>query len=142
MTTSTTTSAVPGYRLDISISEPRDPVILQGRACYRMVATVEAAFNMPAEVFVHQVGLPIGTDNRVIETFIGVAGPYDLVSMSDTTPDEKQMVRRNCVSMLLTSPQLAEEFIKTIRDGCQELVDSLVRLENLEVTQNLTISSQ
>ena len=139
--TTTTTAPVLDYRLDLVISEPNNPVILQGRACYRMTAVVEAAFNMPAEIFVHQRSLPIGVDGRIIDEFIGVAGPYDLVSMSDSVPDEKRMIRKNCVSMLMTTPDLAKEFVDVIRTSCQELVDSISRLDSLHVTQQFSVSS-
>lgn len=127
--------------MELSFSEPADPVHLQGRACYRMVASVDSAHNLPREIFVHQRSQPIGVDGRVIDEFIGVAGPYDLVSMSDSVPDARQMLRKNTVSMLLTSPELAEDFKEEITLAVKELLDSLSRVGNLVPSETLYLTA-
>lgn len=137
----TTTQNYSDYRLEVSVSEPSNPQFFKGKACYRLVFTVDAAFNMPDAVFVHQRSLPIDNLGTCIDTFISVAGPYDLISMGEIELDEKRMFRKNSVSVALSSPELAVTFVAEVKQALQELLDSLSRLDLLKLREQFNVNA-
>ena len=133
-----TTAAPVTYSATITISSPAGRALFRGRPFYRVRVVVDDVVGFTDDLlFVHQRVAAVGEDNSR-DIFIGVAGPVDLVDLTDT-PNEQLFFRKNQIDILIESHLQFDQTVELVRNGIRELINGLYRLGDMEILQTETI---
>lgn len=121
--------------LRVTVSAPQDIEYFRGVAGYRVRFEAVEAEGMPTHVFVHRVS----RHDETVHEFHGTAGPYDLVSLPDASPGVGgEKFRKDHADFLITSVASYEQVVRYVDEGLSNLVTSLVKLQQLGQTAELT----
>jgi hypothetical protein len=126
------------YAATLEVSVPESTEYFRGRPFFRVVIAVTAVTDLPdAHLFVHQRRMLQNGQYR--DEFVGVAGPVDMVDLSDE-PNDKLYLRKSEINMLLESHQHYQQLVELVQMGVKSLIDGLHRLNKMQTIQTIEIT--
>lgn len=126
------------YFIRVEFSTP-EATRFQDRPCFRIVATIVDAINIPFEVFLHKKTLVDPVSGRQADDFVAVCGPFDLSTYPAYEPDvtiDPPFYRLPSVDFLVPGVGVGDTAIQAIEDQLCLLCELLKKLDRLSVVSN------